>query len=41
VSGATGWSLITANDVNDAGVIVGNGTLDGVPHAFMLTPAAH
>jgi probable HAF family extracellular repeat protein len=38
VSGATGWSFTTANDVNDSGVIVGNGMLDGVPHAFMLTP---
>lgn len=37
-SGGTGWVLTSANAVNDAGVIVGEGLKDGVPHAFLLTP---
>jgi probable HAF family extracellular repeat protein len=39
-AGGAGWVLTSANAVNDSGVIVGEGTKDGVAHAFMLTPAA-
>lgn len=35
---ASGWSLIVANDINDAGDIVGMGMLNGERHAFLLTP---
>lgn len=34
----TGWVLSTATAVNDAGEIVGYGTLRGVQHGFLLTP---
>ena len=33
-----GWSLTFARDINDAGVIVGTGTLDGEVRSFMLMP---
>lgn len=36
----SGWTLDSANGVNDAGQIVGNGHLYGSPHAFLLTPCA-
>jgi probable HAF family extracellular repeat protein len=32
--------LITANAINDAGQITGQGTIDGEIHAFLLTLAA-
>jgi hypothetical protein len=32
------WDLREAHDVNDAGWIVGWGTLDGIEHAFVLVP---
>jgi uncharacterized membrane protein len=38
VQDAPGWHFQLAVSVNDAGQIVGNGSLDGVPHAFLLTP---
>lgn len=33
-----GWALTSAVDVNEAGWIVGNGTKDGQPRAFLLIP---
>jgi probable HAF family extracellular repeat protein len=36
----SGWTLTASADVNDAGQIVGFGTLAGQVHAFLLTPAA-
>jgi len=35
---ASGWTLRGAYDVNDAGHIVGTGTIGGQYHAFLLTP---
>jgi|SRR5579871_792243 len=35
----TGWILTGATGINDSGKIVGNGTLNGVQHAFLLIPA--
>ncbi len=32
------WVLISASGINDAGIIVGSGTTNGVHHAFLLTP---
>ena len=32
------WRLADAMSINNSGVVVGKGTLNGVPHAFMLTP---
>ncbi len=40
VSNAAGWVLTTANAINDAGQIVGNGTINGGAHAFLLTPTS-
>ena len=34
----TGWVLLQANGINDAGQIVGYGTIRGQDHAFVLTP---
>ncbi len=34
----SGWVLTEARAVNDSGVIVGNGLLNGQPRAFLLTP---
>lgn len=39
--GASHWTFDTPTDINDAGVIVGTGTLDGVGHGWMLVPAGH
>jgi probable HAF family extracellular repeat protein len=36
----TGWYLVDAFDINDAGQIVGRGLLCGLMHAFVLTPRA-
>jgi len=36
----SGWILTTANEINNAGMIVGNGLLNGEPHAFVLVPTA-
>ncbi|WP_445245660.1 putative Ig domain-containing protein, partial [Microcoleus sp. OTE_8_concoct_300] len=33
-----GWSLTEAQDINDAGQIVGTGIINGQTHAFLLTP---
>jgi len=32
------WSILSANDINDLGQIVGVGMLDGVQHAVILNP---
>ena len=34
---AAGWVLTSATAINDYGDIVGSGTLNGVPHGFLLT----
>jgi len=34
----SGWVLMQANGVNDAGQIVGYGTINGLEHGFLLTP---
>jgi uncharacterized repeat protein (TIGR01451 family) len=35
---SSGWSLTEAQDINDAGQIVGTGIINGQTHAFLLTP---
>ena len=34
----SGWQLVDAFDISDAGQIVGQGLIDGEMHAFVLTP---
>jgi len=34
----SGWVLNTVSDINVWGQIVGEGTLNGRPHGFLLTP---
>jgi probable HAF family extracellular repeat protein len=36
----SGWQLIWAESINDAGQIVGQGYIDGLAHAFRATPIA-
>ncbi len=38
VPGGSGWTLTRASAINNRGWIVGAGTLNGKPHAFLLTP---
>jgi probable HAF family extracellular repeat protein len=38
ISKASGWVLNIAYGINDAGQIVGEGTIGGKTHAFLLTP---
>jgi len=38
ISAGSGWNLTNALKIDDLGQIVGVGTLDGPPHAFLLTP---
>ncbi len=38
IPAGAGWVLTEARAINDRGQIVGNGTLHGQPHAFLLTP---
>ena len=38
IDSASGWTLSEANDINDAGQIVGAGLIGGQTHAFLLTP---
>jgi probable HAF family extracellular repeat protein len=38
-SSGTGWVLVEARAINDAGQIVGVGTLGGANHGFLLTPS--
>lgn len=40
IPGDSGWVLGEARGINDAGQIVGVGTVGGLSHAFLLTPAA-
>lgn len=35
-----GWDLVLARDINDAGYIIGTGTLDGEVRSFMLVPTS-
>lgn len=34
----SGWTLETAQDINDSGQIIGSGTLNNQSHSFLLTP---
>jgi probable HAF family extracellular repeat protein len=34
----SGWALVLANSINNAGQITGYGTINGANHAFLLTP---
>lgn len=36
--GGSGWTLIRASALNNKGWIVGTGTFNGKPHAYLLTP---
>ncbi len=36
----TGWVLSEARSINDSGIIVGTGLINGEKHAYMLTPIA-
>lgn len=36
----SGWTLAEAFDINDLGQIVGNGSINGETHAFLMTPTA-
>jgi uncharacterized membrane protein len=38
VSNGAGWTLVSAEDINEAGWIVGYGLYDGYTTAFVLTP---
>jgi probable HAF family extracellular repeat protein len=38
LEGAPGWTLKSASGINDAGQIVGLGSIDGVTHGYLLTP---
>lgn len=38
ISAGSGWELIYASDINDAGQIVGFGRINGLGRAFLLTP---
>ncbi|MFZ0279277.1 MAG: hypothetical protein WA254_02780 [Candidatus Sulfotelmatobacter sp.] len=38
ISASSGWVLNSATDINVWGQIVGEGTLNGAPHGFLLTP---
>jgi probable HAF family extracellular repeat protein len=38
LSADTGWELRSAEDINDAGQIVGAGIIAGRRHAFLLSP---
>ena len=38
IPGNSGWMLNSATDINIWGQIVGDGTLNGQPHGFLLTP---
>jgi probable HAF family extracellular repeat protein len=39
IPASSGWTLIAATGINDAGEVVGNGTINGHAHAFLLTPS--
>jgi probable HAF family extracellular repeat protein len=38
IASDSGWLLGVAIDINSFGQIVGNGSIDGEPHAYLLTP---
>ena len=38
IPAGSGWVLNRATGINDAGQIVGSGTINGVLHVFLLTP---
>ena len=38
IAPGSGWFLNMGSDINEAGQIVGSGTIDGQMHAFLLTP---
>ncbi len=39
ISANSGWTLIeTARAINDSGQIVGQGTINGITHAYLMTP---
>ena len=38
IDSTQGWELRKARDINDAGMIVGFGTHNGISRAFLLTP---
>jgi probable HAF family extracellular repeat protein len=38
IPSGTGWTLISAEGINDTGQIAGQGKLNGQQHAFLLTP---
>ena len=38
IPAGSGWVLVRATGINDAGQIVGRGTIGGQTHAFLLTP---
>jgi len=40
IPGGSGWQLLEAYGINNAGQIVGEGLLNGQPHAFQLDPAS-
>ena len=40
VQAGTGWTFQAATAINRSGAIIGTGTLDGVPHGFLLLPAS-
>ena len=40
IPGGSGWQLVSANDINDRGQIVGRGFLNGQDRAFLLTPVS-
>jgi uncharacterized protein (TIGR03437 family) len=40
VVNGSGWSLASANAINNAGQIVGTGVINAQQHAFLLTPVA-
>ena len=39
ITGGVGWTGLSVTGINDFGQIVGNGTHNGNPEAFLLTPA--
>jgi probable HAF family extracellular repeat protein len=40
IDAASGWELMLARDINNAGQIIGEGFREGLPRAYRLTPVA-
>jgi len=38
IPAGTGWNLLTARGINDAGLIAGTGSINGQYHAYLLSP---